>query len=91
MSAGGRASKGIETDAASLLRAVVAIYCGHRARSELRQRGAAETGDGLAVTGLALGYANVVGTIIGCVIAAVVFGGFFAALGAAGLVAEGTR
>jgi hypothetical protein len=71
-----------------LAAALVAIYCGHRARSELRQRGAAETGDGLAVAGLALGYTNVVGTIIGCVVATVVFGGFFAALAALGIVAE---
>lgn len=72
-----------------LAAAAVAIYCGHRARSELRLRAGAEDGDGLAVTGLVLGYANVVGSIIGCVVGILVFGGFFAALAAFGIHAQG--
>lgn len=68
-----------------LIAAVVAIYCGHRARMEIRQRGGTETGDGLAIAGLVMGYGNVVASIIGCVIAMVAFGGFFAILGALGL------
>ena len=70
-----------------LFAAVVAIFCGHRARQEIRQRGGAENGDGLAIAGLVMGYGNVVASIIGCIIAMVVFGGFFALLAALGIQA----
>ncbi len=36
---------------------IVAIVCGHSARRQIRQTG--ETGDGMALTGLILGYAGV--------------------------------
>ena len=39
--------------------------------------------------GLALGYANVVASVIGCIVGVLVFGGFFAALAAVGIHAQG--
>ncbi len=72
-----------------LAAAVGAVYCGHRARSELRLRAGTEGGDGLAIAGLALGYANVVASVIGCIVGVLVFGGFFAALAAVGIHAQG--
>lgn len=40
---------------------IVAIVCGHKARRQIRQTG--ESGDGLALTGLILGYIGVLGPL----------------------------
>lgn len=45
-----------------LLTGIPAIVCGHIARRQIRQRG--EQGDGLALTGLVLGYLGVLGPIL---------------------------
>jgi len=41
-----------------LLAAIVAIFTGHMARSEIRRSQGETDGDGLALAGLILGYAN---------------------------------
>ena len=67
---------------------IVAIICGHVARKQIRQSYGGETGDGLAVVGLVLGYLNLVGGIVAII--AVVFGVFgLACLGALGAAASG--
>lgn len=53
---------------------IVAIVCGHMARKQIRASYGAEGGDGLAVTGLILGYINVVSSLAGILL--VVFGVF---------------
>ena len=61
--------------------AIVAIICGHMARGEIR-RGPVDApieGDGLAIAGLVLGYAQIVLCLLGVflVIAALIFGVVF--------------
>ncbi len=49
-----------------LIGAIVAVICGHLARREIRQTVSEPLdGDGLAVTGLVLGYAQLVLSVIG--------------------------
>lgn len=59
--------------------AIVAIICGHMARSEIR-RGPVDTrieGDGMAVAGLVLGYAHLALCLLGIfLLVAVLFFGF---------------
>lgn len=43
---------------APVVAALVAVVCGHLARSEIRREPGRLDGDGLAVAGLVLGYAN---------------------------------
>ena len=61
-----------------LLGAVVAIITGHMARGELRQSQPAghETGDGLAVAGLVLGWLQLVLTVMAFFAIIFVFGSF---------------
>lgn len=59
---------------------LIAVICGHIARGQIRESQGRETGDGLAVVGLILGYAMLVLTVL-VIIAAVVFGLSLAALG----------
>lgn len=57
--------------------AVVAVICGHMARSEIRQSNGTMGGDGMAVTGLVLGYAQLIISALAAlviVIAIVFFG-----------------
>jgi Domain of unknown function (DUF4190) len=61
-----------------LIAAVVAIFCGHKARSEIRAGGGAEEGDPLAVGALVLAYANIVISCVAGAIALAIFGGIFA-------------
>lgn len=61
---------------------VVAIVTGHLARSEIRRCPDAFEGDGLAVTGLVLGYAMVAMSILGLLFVFLVFGGVMAAIAA---------
>jgi hypothetical protein len=42
-----------------LAAALVAIVCGHLARAQIREKHGLQAGDGLALGGLVLGYANV--------------------------------
>lgn len=61
-----------------LIAAAVAIFCGHKARSEIRAGGGAEEGDPLAVGALVLAYSNVVISCIAGGIVLAIFGGVFA-------------
>lgn len=61
--------------------AIVAIVCGHIARKEIRESAGLQSGDGMAVLGLVLGYSHLA---LNCVILAFVglmFAGVFAAVG----------
>lgn len=66
-----------------LLGSLVAIVTGHMARSEIRRQPQALEGDGLAVTGLVLGYALVALSVIGVLVAMLFFGGLLAVIAAA--------
>ena len=68
-----------------LIGSIVAIVTGHMARAEIRRRPEALEGDGLAVTGLVLGYAMVVMSLVAFLFALLVFGGVMAAIAAASL------
>ena len=63
-----------------VLGAIVAIVCGHLARGEIRRQPQLYTGDGLAIAGLVLGYANLAVALVGLVLVFVVMGGIFAAM-----------
>lgn len=67
------------------LGSVGAIIAGHMARREIRRSGGALDGDGLAITGLVLGWASVLFTVIGILIAILFFGGIAALLAWLGL------
>jgi len=67
-----------------LIGSIVAIVTGHMARAEIRRRPDALEGDGLAITGLVLGYAMVGMSIIGVLFVMLVFGGVLAAVAAFG-------
>ncbi|KAA3643017.1 MAG: DUF4190 domain-containing protein [Chloroflexi bacterium] len=55
--------------------AIVAIILGHMARREINESAGALSGDGMALAGLLLGYANLVFTVlIICVVLAFLFG-----------------
>jgi len=60
--------------------AVVAILCGHLARSEIRRSNGTLEGDGLATAGLVLGYAHIAVAILAVVAIVLFFGGFAAFL-----------
>ena len=51
---------------------LVAVYCGHKAKRELRANNFAEEGDSYATIGLVLGYVHIATTVIGCIFAVVV-------------------
>ncbi len=64
-----------------------AIIAGHMARSEIRRSAGTIDGDGLAITGLVLGWGSVIITILGILVVVVFFGGiaaFLAWLGMSG-------
>ena len=54
---------------------IVAIITGHMARSEIRRRPAELEGDGLALTGLILGWLNVIMLGLGLLVLVLFFGG----------------
>ena len=58
-----------------LVGSIVAIVTGHMARGQIRQSHGLETGDGLAVGGLVLGYLSVVLGIVGLIFAVLVIVG----------------
>jgi len=56
--------------------AIVAVVCGHSARSEIRRAPPGSIdGDGMAVTGLILGWAHLVLFVLGIICLFVFFGG----------------
>ena len=62
--------------------AIIAIVCGHMARSEIRRAPGGMEGDGLALGGLILGYLHLVVFILAIVVVFMFLGGlaFFVAL-----------
>ena len=70
---------------------IIAVYCGHRAKKELRENGHAEDGDTYATIGLVLGWLHIASSVIGCIFFAIFFSAIMAALGlgAAGAAAHG--
>jgi hypothetical protein len=59
-----------------MLGAIVAIVCGHMARSEIRRAANPMEGDGFAIAGLVLGYAQLALAVLGAliVLGLIVFG-----------------
>jgi hypothetical protein len=57
---------------------VVAVITGHMARGQIRERAGAEVGEGFALAGLILGYANLVLSCLGIITAILIFTGLFA-------------
>jgi hypothetical protein len=55
--------------------AIVAVVTGHVARAEIRRGGGAMDGDGMAVAGLVLGWANLALVLVGLFLFLFVFGG----------------
>jgi hypothetical protein len=68
-----------------VLGSIVAIVCGHMARAELRNAGVALQGDGLAIAGLVLGWAQLAMTALLVLAMVLFFGGLAAFLVAAGV------
>jgi hypothetical protein len=55
-----------------LLGAIIAVVLGHKARPEIRRSAGRMTGDGLALAGLVLGYANIaLAVLVGLCVAGV--------------------
>ena len=55
--------------------AIIAIICGHLARSEIRRAPDRLEGDGLAIAGLILGYAAIVMAVVAVIAFVLFFGG----------------
>ena len=58
-----------------MLGSLVAIVAGHMARSEIRRSGGTLDGDGMALVGLALGWAPVVLGLLGLMVVFLFLGG----------------
>lgn len=69
-----------------LLGAIVAIITGHMARSQIKQ--SYESGDGLAIVGLILGYLNLA---VSCLLPILIFGGIISAGGICSICAALTE
>lgn len=69
---------------APVVASLVAVVCGHLARAEIRREPGRLDGDGLAIAGLILGYANLATAALVLVVAMLFFGGLLGlfALGA---------
>lgn len=67
------------------LGSVVAIITGHMARSEIRRSNGTIEGDGLAITGLVLGWASILLTVLIVLAIILFFGGLAVVLAAVGL------
>ena len=55
--------------------AVIAVVTGHVARAEIRRARGTMDGDGMAVAGLVLGWANLAAIVLGLLLFLFVFGG----------------
>jgi hypothetical protein len=60
----------------SIFSGIPAIVLGHSALGEIRRSGGTQSGEGLALTGLILGYASIVGLVAVCVFLVFVVGLF---------------
>ena len=65
---------------APFIASVVAVVCGHLARGEIRRDPGRLEGDGIAVAGLVLGYANLLLAAAVVVVAVLFFGGLLGLL-----------
>ncbi len=77
--------------AVPLLGAIVAIITGHMARGQIRSSFGSQTGDGMAMIGLILGYLNLIAS---CVLPILIFGGIVSVstiCGICGIVTEGSN
>ena len=63
------------------LAAIVAIVTGHMARGQIKN--STETGDGLAIAGLILGYLNIAMACVGILVFILIFGGMIGLTGCA--------
>ncbi len=61
-----------------VLGSVLAIICGHMARSEIRRSNGTIDGDGMAIAGLILGWASVAMAVLAIVAIVLFFGGLAA-------------
>ena len=68
-----------------LVGSIVAIVCGHMARTEIRRNPDTMEGDGLAVAGLVLGWTMVAISILGLMLLFLFFGGIAVLLGWLGM------
>jgi hypothetical protein len=64
---------------------LAAVTCGHMARAEIRRSNGALDGDGLAITGLVLGWINVVLCVLAVAAVVLFFGGLAVLLGVLGV------
>jgi hypothetical protein len=64
---------------------LVAIITGHMALNEIRNSYGAQSGEGLAIAGLVLGYLNLVGACVGLLIPIGIFGASFLGCSICGL------
>ena len=67
------------------LGSIVAIVCGHMARSEIRRNPQTQEGDGLAVAGLVMGYLVIALSVLTVVAVILFFGGLAAIIAFAGM------
>lgn len=67
--------------------ALVAVGTGHMARREIKNSLGTQSGDGLAVAGLIIGYINLVLSCVSLLVVVLIFGGMFG-LGACALLSE---
>lgn len=67
------------------LGSVVAIICGHMARSEIRRNPQTQEGDGMAVAGLVLGYLVIGLSVLAILVVILFFGGLAAIIAFAGM------
>ncbi|MBS0228640.1 MAG: DUF4190 domain-containing protein [Proteobacteria bacterium] len=67
------------------LGSIVAIVCGHMARSEIRRNPQTQEGDGLAVAGLVMGYLVIALSVLAVVAVILFFGGLAAIIAFAGM------
>jgi len=67
-----------------VLGSVLAIICGHMARSEIRRSNGTIDGDGMAIAGLILGWASVAMAVLAIVAIVLIFGGLAAFLAIVG-------
>ena len=67
------------------LGSIVAVITGHMARAELRRNPDTQEGDGFAVGGLVLGWSMLALTVLGVLVAILLFGGVLALIAGLGL------
>jgi small-conductance mechanosensitive channel len=71
------------------LGSLAAVVTGHLARAEIRRSAGGMDGDGLAITGLVLGYAVIILSLLALLAIIFFFGGLALFLGAVGLSGQG--